>query len=136
MRRKPRVGLGVLVGLLMAMMTCLAASIIYLVRGPEAFAQNGTSFGEAIATYVVAGFLGGGIGGLLFPLTGWRAGAALVGAIAATPLYLGIALLVGEAVSAGVIGAVLVGGAVGYKLLPPPTKGVRSSPDAYTQQDP
>jgi hypothetical protein len=92
MRRKPRVGLGVLVGLLMAMMTCLAASIIYLVRGPEAFA--------------------------------------------ATPLYLGIALLVGEAVSAGVIGAVLVGGAVGYKLLPPPTKGVRSSPDAYTQQDP
>lgn len=118
--RRPSVGLGITVGLVMAALTCVAAVIIYALRGPEAFTANGTTLPRAVVTYLAAGVLGGGVGGLLFPLTARSGGGAIVGALAAVPLYLSIALQLQAGLLIGTLGGIVVGGVVGHRLFPPP----------------
>lgn len=57
---------------------------------------------------------------MLLPLTRYRWGASIVGVFGALPAYLGAAWLIGEKAIAGIIPAVVVGGAVGYILWFPP----------------
>jgi hypothetical protein len=119
-KRRPNLAVGVLAGLAMAAITSLAAVVVYRVRGPAAFEAFGTTLTSAVALYFAAGIGGGAVVGLLLPLTAWRAGAALVGALAATPLYLGVAaLMLPSDLWSGAIAATLVGGIVGYGLWSP-----------------
>lgn len=117
MHKKPEVLVGMILGVAMALITCVVAVTLYVLRGPAAFERLGVSLTEVVAIYCLAGVLGGAIGGLLYPLTRWRGGAALLGAFAATPLYVGAALLLSADWSTGVIAAWIVGGAVGHNLM-------------------
>jgi len=66
--------------------------------------------------------------GLLLPLTAWRWGAAVVGAVAAAPLYVGAGFLLGHSdVLTGVVLATVIGGAVGYRLWEPLASGEADS---------
>lgn len=119
-RRRPNVALGMAAGLAMAILASLTAVLIFLLRGPSTFEHLGVSLWACIAIYIGAGTVGGAVFGLLLPLTTSRLGATCVGIIVAIPLYLGVAVLLGEVdLIAVLFPAALVGGIVGYGLWSP-----------------
>jgi hypothetical protein len=69
------------------------AVVSFVVGGQETFARQGTTIGEVIVFYLVGGAVAGAIVGMLRPLTYHRAGAALVGFLAAIPLGVGIKVM-------------------------------------------
>lgn len=79
--------LGIGAGLAIAICLCFYAGILYLFRGPKPFESNGTTLGTVILLYLVGGTVAGAVLGLLFPFTRWRWGAALVGFVAAMPVF-------------------------------------------------
>jgi hypothetical protein len=104
----------------MATVTSLVAVAIYAIRGPDTFARLGVTLTSTVSLYLIAGVIGGALVGTLLPMTVWRWGAAVVGILAAVPLYVGVAVLLGQSdVFSGLVAAVLVGGVVGYGLWSP-----------------
>ena len=83
---------GVAAGLFFAALYSLYVTLLYLIRGPDPFDANETTLGQVIAVYFAGGIAGGAIVGVLRPLAKWRIGAAVVGVVAAVPVFLGIAL--------------------------------------------
>jgi len=79
--------LGVVIGVLLAVLTSVVALLILLVRGQHPFDSNHLSVVRVIATYLLAGVLGGMLVGLSLPLARWMPGAALVGFLAAFVLW-------------------------------------------------
>jgi hypothetical protein len=77
---------GVRGGLLAATGYSVWASAVYLVRGPGAFDQHGTSLPEIIVLYFVGGLIAGAVVGALRPLTESREGMVVVGVVAALPI--------------------------------------------------
>jgi len=73
----------VVAGVSVGVMFCLVALLILLFRGFRPFDTNHVSVIRTLATYLVAGALGGLVVGLTLPLTRWMPGAALVGYLAA-----------------------------------------------------
>jgi hypothetical protein len=119
--RRPQIILGIVLGIAAALLTSVVAIVQYVVTNGAAFAQHGTTLWGVLRLYIAAGLLGGLLFGLLLPVARWRWGAALLGAIAMMPLYLGAAVLLGhEDLYSGLIAALLVGGIVGYGLHRPP----------------
>lgn len=114
---------GAAIGLFMAILASLYSLFVYATSGADAFEGVGTSVGGAISMYLVGGVVGGALGGFLLPLATWRIGAAIVGVFAAIPLYVGIALMTGAALQAGIVPACVVGALVGYGVWTPPGKG-------------
>ncbi|HVS59781.1 MAG TPA: hypothetical protein VHE82_03695 [Gemmatimonadaceae bacterium] len=76
------VKLGVVCGLLLAAFFCVIALLVYLFKGPQPFAENQTSLVVVLASYLMAGGLGGLVVGLILRLAKWMFGAALVGFVA------------------------------------------------------
>lgn len=108
-------------GIIVAALLSLVAVMVYGIRGPDVFERLGVSLPAVVTLYFLAGIIGGAVVGLLLPLTTWRLGASLVGAVAASPLYVGAGLLLGHSdLVGGLVLAVLVGGGVGYGLWEPP----------------
>jgi amino acid transporter len=104
----------------MATVTSVVAVVIYAVRGPDTFARLGVTLASTVSLYLIAGVVGGALVGVLLPVTVWRWGAAAVGILAAVPLYVGVAVVLGQSdLLSGLIAAVLVGGVVGYGLWSP-----------------
>jgi NhaP-type Na+/H+ or K+/H+ antiporter len=118
-RRTPNIVLGAVLGLAMALGFTVIALVIYRLRGPETFERLGTSLSQTIALYVIGGIIGGGLFGLLLPLTTYRWGASLVGVCAAVPFYLAAAVVADGTLSSGLIPAVVVGAIAGYVLWTP-----------------
>lgn len=114
-RRKAKPLLGLAVGLIGAAFFSLVALGIVAVRGPGMLARIGLTPASLVAYYVAAGGAAGVIGGLLLPLATWRWGSALVGGIAAIPIYAGVGLLFGDFDPViDLVLAAVIGGAVGY----------------------
>jgi len=68
----------VIAGVAMGILFCLVALVILLFRGRQPFERNHVSVVGVLATYLLAGALGGLVVGLALPLTRWMLGAALV----------------------------------------------------------
>lgn len=85
----------VVLGVSMGVFFCLIALVIFLFRGHRPFDANHVSLLRTLATYLVAGALGGLVVGLTLPLTRWVLGAALVAFVAAFVVW----FLVGWSIS-------------------------------------
>jgi hypothetical protein len=73
----------VVLGVSVGVMFCLVALLIFLFRGHQPLDSNHVSVLRTVATYLLAGALGGLVVGLTLPLTRWMPGAALVAFLAA-----------------------------------------------------
>ena len=85
-----RIKESVVIGLAFACLYSLYVCGLYLLEGPAPFARLGTTIGVVIGTYFFGGISAGVAVGLLKPLARWRAGAILVGIIAAFFVFFGI----------------------------------------------
>lgn len=84
---------GIRRGVVFASVYAAWAVVLLVARGSAPFKRYGTTFGATIALYFVGGVAAGAIVGALRPLAQWRAGAAAVGVVAATPVYLATMLV-------------------------------------------
>lgn len=110
----------------MATAFSLVATVPYLLNGANLVPKYG-SFIEVAALYYGGGLLGGVVVGVAWPLTRWQDGAAVVGALAALPFYLGGIFLLGKVhdpvyLITGIALAGLIGGKVGRDSWEPPTR--------------
>jgi hypothetical protein len=76
----------------------------------------GITFPQLCGLYIVGGAIGGACFGMLLPLVRWPAGAAVVGALALTPLYLGAAALLGVPLLPTLLAPIVIGGTLGYRM--------------------
>lgn len=107
--------LGVFWGALFAGAVCIWITMVYLVGGNTAFEQNGTSYGVAIFTYMLAGVASGLVLGCLRPLTNSGGGSAFVGFIAGLLAFTGFSIASSGFDWVGVVVcSALVGPIVGY----------------------
>jgi hypothetical protein len=119
---RDRLALGLAIMLLVMGGFVAFVTIQFLFRGEAPFDAHGTTYGTAILTYAAAGVLGGILLGLALPLTRWRWGSAVAGAVAFVPFYGSVMVAqqgppwgwdrwdIGFAVGAGL----LMGGILGY----------------------
>jgi len=84
---------GVQWGLIFAAAYVVWAVVLLAGSGTTTFEKNGTTFPAVVALYVLGGLICGAIVGALRPLTRWKAGAAIVGIAAATPLYIAVEIM-------------------------------------------
>jgi hypothetical protein len=124
--------LGILGGLVVGLLFSLYAVVIYAIS-PGTFDRLGISLGATVSLYLLGGVVGGTICGLLLPLTKYRSGATVLGAITALPVYLGAGVLLGGSLSTGVLLAAIVGGAVGYRVWEPPAETDSANADSHRQ---
>ena len=73
------------VGVAIAIAFCLWVTVAYLAAGPTPFAENGSSYGRVVLSYLGCGVAGGVVVGLLRPFIHNARGAALIGFAAAVP---------------------------------------------------
>ena len=95
------------------------ALVIYSLQGAAAYDAYGLTLGKILLLYWAGGLVGGFMVGLLMPITRSRIGAALVGAVAAFPVFAGISLSIyGSEMEWGVviICAVVLGGIGGVAM--------------------
>jgi hypothetical protein len=85
-----RIKESVVIGLAFDCLYSLYVCGLYLLEGRAPFARLGTTLGVVIGTYFIGGISAGVAVGLLKPLARWRAGAILVGIIAAFFVFVGI----------------------------------------------
>ena len=85
-----RIKSSVVVGLAFACLYSLYVCGLYLLDGSAPFARLGTTLGIVIGTYFFGGISAGVVVGLLKPIARWRAGAIVVGIIAAFFVFFGI----------------------------------------------
>jgi hypothetical protein len=68
--------------------------LVGILNGGEPFEAAGTSLARVVGVYWLGGLLGGTVFGLALPLTRTRGGAAVVGVLAAFPVWCAIGLAV------------------------------------------
>jgi hypothetical protein len=108
------------VGLTMAAVYSVIASLVWIGNDGVLFESDDVSLFEVIGLYLASGLIGGALCGLLLPIARWRLGAVLLGVIVALPIYGGAAVLLdndrittsGKVILALIVSA-LVGGGVG-----------------------
>lgn len=101
-------------GLVLGLMLCALATLVWVFGGVLELDFEGTSYAGYIAMSLIGPTLGGVLAALVFPLTRWRWGAALVGFAWAVPVYTGAAMVVGEmSVVLILVCALATGGALG-----------------------
>ena len=83
---------GLLVGLVTAALFCVWVSLVRFTGGDAAFARRGITYVGTMATYVFLGAASGAIIGAMMRFAESRAGAYLIGFLAAVPIVLGIML--------------------------------------------
>jgi hypothetical protein len=112
--------LGLILGIAGGVFFSLSALLIVALRGPSMLDRLGVSLAGLLLVYIGGGAVGGTVAGMLLPLTRRRWGAALVGSVAALPIYHGAGMLLGETdYGVSILLAVLVGGTVGYTAWEP-----------------
>lgn len=110
-------------GLFFAAFYSLFAGLIYLVTPDSAGSGPPMSYLKLITLYVVGGFFGGSVLGLLRPWTTHRTGSIALGVVVAIPIMLafGLALSGGidgvgaDGLAGLVIGAAILGGVCGAR---------------------
>jgi hypothetical protein len=90
------VGWGVVGGCLMALYYTTIAILIYLIRGPAAFGTYGITFGQTVLAYWAGGVAGGLVLGVLLPVARNRLGKGVLGILVALPVFVAIALIMGD----------------------------------------
>jgi len=101
-------------GLVLGLMLCALATLVWVFGGVLALDFEGTSYLGTIAAFLFGPALGGVLAALAFPLTRWRWGAVLVGFAWAVPVYTGCAMIVGDMdVAIILVCALATGGALG-----------------------
>ncbi|MFL5542516.1 MAG: hypothetical protein ACJ8J0_26255 [Longimicrobiaceae bacterium] len=101
-------------GLVFGLLLSALATLVWVFGGVLALDFEGTSYGGVIAMFLIAPTLGGLLAALLFPLTRWRWGAAIVGFVGMVPMYTGAAMVVGEMNVVGILVCALgTGGGLG-----------------------
>ncbi len=116
---RPHPLLGALGGFLFGCFNLMFVLTVQLLGG-HGLAKNGVNVWEAAAIYLLGGTAAGGLVGAMLPLLRWRAGAAVVGVVAALPIFTGVGIaLDGSPVRwpdgtwfAVAAGAILVGGGI------------------------
>lgn len=118
-----RIRLGIEYGVCFAIVLVLFAGGVWL--SSDSPPVGPVSFAQLSIYYLVGGAIGGGIGGILFPLAATRLGAAFVGALVLIPFqFMAILTLAGfqdvlGVTISSVLAAVLVGGPCGVTILYP-----------------
>jgi hypothetical protein len=85
-----RMWVGVRWGLVAATLFSAWVTVVAVSGSPDAFTKVGVTYGTVVAAYYAGGIVAGAIGGALLPLRRTFAGAALVGSVAAFPVWAGI----------------------------------------------
>lgn len=109
-------------GLLAGVVYSGLGALVYTVKGNDPSDPVGVSLGVLVTTYILGGITGGGLLGLLRPLTVTRRGSSLVGVVASIPVCMGFLLLIsgpvfgwgGAEIFSLVFTAVALGGYGGY----------------------
>ncbi len=83
------VWLGIRWGLAMATLMSAWVTFVVVAGSPDAFTKIGVTYQEVVAAYYAGGIVAGAIVGALLPLRRTFAGAALVGTVAAFPVWVG-----------------------------------------------
>jgi hypothetical protein len=84
---------GVALGLFVATGLSLFVTVLRVGSGPGPFQRLDTTYPLTVALYYGAGFVGGILIGLAWPLKRWLLGSALLGMLGVFPAYLGAAFL-------------------------------------------
>ncbi len=84
---------GVALGLFVATGLSLYVTVLRVGSGPGPFQRLDTTYPMTVALYYGAGFVGGILLGLVWPLKRWFLGSALLGMLGVFPLYLGASFL-------------------------------------------
>ena len=113
--RKPDIVLGVVCGVLMAILASIVAVFQYVRTDGRAFSEF-PGLTITLAIYLTAGIVGGAIFGLSLPLTTRRWGATLVGSFTAIPVYLAFSLADGQGPLPGVVMGAIAGAIIGYAV--------------------
>jgi len=129
-RRWANVRWGVGWGLAFAVAYSLFVAGVYAVAGPARFMQRDVTLGSTVAAYLFGGAGGGGLLGLLRPLTRSRFGATFVGVIVCMPVSLGFLVAMHgaptnwneNAIVAAAGTAVLLGAILGHQSWEPPAE--------------
>src|SRR6185437_16691712 len=79
-------------GLFFGVVYCAIGLLLRIGRGPDFLRGYGITFGQLMLLYAAAPIAGGLIVGLARPLTRWRAGAVIVGMMAAFVIWSGICM--------------------------------------------
>lgn len=98
-------------------LTLIAGTLVALDRSGSSLQEEfGITFFQLFGLYIMGGAVGGACFGMLLPLARWPAGAVLVGVVAATPVYFGVAVLLDVPLISMLPAPILVGGTLGYLL--------------------
>jgi hypothetical protein len=130
MRRQTNVPIGVIIGIITAVVYSIVAVLIYLFTGGRAFVEIGASLPMTVLVYFGGGILGGAIVGSLLPFTERRIGSVFVGVVGGIPVAAGVVwLLEGPIIGWGQIEwetvfflAAFLGGGGGFFLWTPPKR--------------
>jgi len=113
---RPKPAAGALIGLFAGMFLCFVAGIMILLGGHDNFVEMyGINIVQLFGLYLGGGLCGGMVVGALLPVARWRWSAGVLGVIAVTPLYLGVAWMGNYPWYYGVVPAAIVGGALGVR---------------------
>ena len=83
-----RVRAAILTGLVIATTLSVLATMIWLIKGPEAFSRNGLVLWRIVGLYYVGGVVGGAIFGVLLPIAKKSVyGGVLVAFLALMPFF-------------------------------------------------
>ena len=123
---KANVATGVIAGLLMAAIYSVAAVVIYLATGGEAFSESGISLSATLAAYWVGAGGSGVVLGISLPFLQTRRRAMVIGPFIAAPAFAAIAVSVdgypwhwdGAAIFAFVMASIIFGVYGGYVFGP------------------
>jgi hypothetical protein len=85
-----RVRVGIRWGLVMATVFSAWVTVVAVTGSADAFTKVGVTYRAVVAAYYAGGIVAGAIGGALLPLRRTFPGAALVGTVAALPVWMGI----------------------------------------------
>jgi hypothetical protein len=111
---------GVIGGLIYGVCYSIVALAIHFGSGGRALEAIGVSPLKLVVLYFVGGMVGGGLVGLMWPLTRARVGSIAVGSVGFLPVCIGAGVLVipdvSDAAIASTGAAVILGVAVGLKF--------------------
>lgn len=107
---------GVFWGVGIGGITSLWVTLIYLLTGPEPFAEKGTTYGATVLIYLAGGLVVGGIFGVLRPWVRGHWSAAAVGFLSGCVVFSMISLATGRfSPLAVVVCAAMLGAPVGWR---------------------
>lgn len=100
-------------GMLFGGLYSAVGMIIRLVRGSGPFERLGMSFGMVVITYLLGGFLGGLVLGMLLPIARTKLGAAFVGFFTALPVVAIASFSMAASAEAAIVTTLIVAGFLG-----------------------